>query len=190
MYEKLIKTGPLSLESVRFYTAEIVNALHYMYELGIIHRDIKPENILLSTTNQAKLADFGSAIIKPEVLEKTEKPKLIGTVEFMCPETINRQELSHAVDLWALGCTVYYLLTKEHAFKGESDYETMQNILARGIDFSEDFDATAKDFIERLLKLEPLERLGAGESGYEEVKSHAFFNGIDFNTLSESTPPN
>jgi 3-phosphoinositide dependent protein kinase-1 len=187
LFEQVVRDGPLSLKAAKFYTAELVSALSYMDKMETIHRDVKPENILLSETMHAKLSDFSTAIVKPDSL--TEQPKLAGTIEFMCPETINRQELSHAVDIWALGCTVYFILAGKHAFRGDSEYDTFSKILGRELQFGEEFDTVAKDFLEKLLKTDPSERLGVGGNGYADIMAHAFFEDINFDDLVNVEPP-
>ena len=51
----------MPLHLIRFYTAELVNILQQMFELGVVHRDLKPENLLMSDTYHLRLSDFGTA---------------------------------------------------------------------------------------------------------------------------------
>ncbi|KAL0486748.1 3-phosphoinositide-dependent protein kinase [Acrasis kona] len=182
LFDRIVDDGPLSIDSAKFYLAELVNALDYLKSKGILHRDVKPG----SETLHIKLSDFNSAMFKPTESDSLseEQKKVNGTVEFMSPESINRELASEAVDLWALGCTAYFLIDR-----GDSEYDTFNKILEREIEFPQDFDPNARDLIEKLLKIDPKERLGMSENGYLDIKTHPFFSGIDFDNIHDCTPP-
>ena len=81
------------------------------------------------------------------------------------------------------------MLTGNVPFQGTSDYQTFQKIIERNLIYPSDYKLSdnAKDLIDKLLQLNPQSRLGAGLEGssldYQSLKSHPFFDGIDFNTL-------
>jgi 3-phosphoinositide dependent protein kinase-1 len=84
----------------------------------------------------------------------------VGTAEYVSPEVLNNAGISYTADLWALGCIVYQMLTGRPPFKGASEYLTFQLITSRTLSFPEGFPEVARDLAERLLQLEPSERLG------------------------------
>jgi 3-phosphoinositide dependent protein kinase-1 len=94
-----------------------------------------------------------------------------------------------ASDLWSLGCVVYTLLTGKPAFRGASEYLTFQKIIKREFEYPPDFPDVAKEFVDSLLNLDPSKRLGAYPSGFSEIKSHPFFDGIDFEKINVSAAP-
>jgi len=113
-----------------------------------------------------------------------------GTEEYVSPELLDEEDpySTKASDLWALGCMMYQLLTGNVPFKGETGYQTFQLIKKREFKLPE-ISTEGKELIDALLVMEPEKRLGAGEGGYQQLKSHAWFKGIDFATLHTQTPP-
>ncbi len=88
-------------------------ALHYAHSRGIIHRDIKPSNLLLDTAGVVWITDFGLAKVEEDGLTATGD--ILGTLRYMAPERF-RGEGSAAADIYALGLTLYELLTFRPAF--------------------------------------------------------------------------
>lgn len=205
MFQILSKHGPLSLEAAQFYIAELVLALEYMHSLGIIHRDLKPENILLSRWMHTLVTDFGTAkyddpnetqeqlnnVSKSSTSGYAQKRKgtFCGTAEYVSPEILLDGNVTMACDLWALGCILYQYLTGKHPFKAESEYLIFQKIKKRELEYPKNFPLVARNLCDRLIQLNPEDRLGYGEKGYEKLKSHPFFNSIEWDKLSTTTPP-
>ena len=186
----LKKVGSFDLASARFYSAEIVAALQYLHQRNVIHRDLKPENLLFAQNMHLKLTDFGTSkeLEGGDTLARSNS--FVGTAEYVCPELLNVKETSGASDLWALGVIVFQLLTGRMAFHGATQYLTFQNVLHRRFSFPQQpFDPHAKDLIEQLLQLDPAARLGAGPGGYDRLKAHPFFEGIDWLALPDTIPP-
>lgn len=103
---------------------QIVLGLAKIHSLGIVHRDIKPMNILLAGQNEfsvAKLGDFGSA----KELDRDSSPHTLdaGTTLFYSPERFF-QQLSAKADIWALGVSMYYLLSN-----GEYPFNDLMTII-------------------------------------------------------------
>ena len=108
--EVVTQEGALSpTETVRI-TMAVCAALHEAHHKKIIHRDIKPSNILLTPTGVPKVTDFGIAQpLKPD--STPEKGDQAGTRDFMPPEQKRRGEPEERTDVFALGMTMYYMLT-------------------------------------------------------------------------------
>jgi serine/threonine protein kinase len=100
----------------------VAQALGRAHELGVIHRDIKPDNIYLLSgyaTDFVKLLDFGLAQMKGE-LRVTATGTVFGTPEYIAPEQARGAPLTHACDLYALGCVLFEMLTSELPFQGST----------------------------------------------------------------------
>lgn len=180
--------GGMDEECVRFYTAEIVEALEYLHSKGVVHRDLKPENILLSADWHIKLTDFGTAkVLGTE--RNARSNSFVGTAEYVSPELISTKETSCASDLWALGSIVYQMCANRLPFRGKTEFLTFNKVSSRDLSFPVNFPPLAKDLIENLLVLRPDGRLGAREGGYEELKNHPFFKGITWGSLRDQKPP-
>ena len=90
------------------------------HELGLIHRDIKPANLMRTTAGVTKVVDFGLARSQAGQTQLTTEGVLLGTPAYMAPEAWRRQQVDARSDLYALGCTYYYLLTGDVPFDGDN----------------------------------------------------------------------
>jgi tRNA A-37 threonylcarbamoyl transferase component Bud32 len=114
-----------SSEAVR-YAGLVCEALSYAHAAHVLHRDVKPENIFLVAGQTPKLLDFGIARILARTTEKASTQ--VGTFEYMAPELLQGAAGTNA-DLWALGITLYEMLTGQRPFTGDVG-EVIQKILA------------------------------------------------------------
>ena len=168
-------------DKARFYAASMGVALEYLHNHGIVYRDIKPENILIGEDGYLKLIDFGMA----KMLKGNEKAmSFCGTPEYLAPEIITGEGHNRAADWWSYGILLFEMLCGIPPFYCENTermYDLITNAELRfpkRIQLSEN----AKDLIKKLLIKKQDKRLGV-EKGFEEIKSHPFFQGFDFNAL-------
>jgi len=179
-----------------FYCSCAIMALEYLHERRIAYRDLKLENVLLDARGYAKLCDLGFARF---VLGKTHT--LLGTPEYMAPEMIDPPHAhNHMVDWWALGVLTFEMLS------GQAPWDSMgidDNPMAQLLALRESYNQglpdgflpqsliLARDFIKRLLCVNPQKRLGA--KGAEELKQSGWFRsgGFTFKSLmaQEAKPP-
>ena len=95
---------------------QLLAALDTAHRHGVWHRDIKPANILVTSTGQLKITDFGIARIESVAL--TQVTSTIGTPGYMAPEQYRGDAVDHRVDLFAAGVLLYRMLTGEQPFRG------------------------------------------------------------------------
>ncbi len=124
--EYIEKHGPLSLEEAQWHLEQLASALDYAHANGCVHCDVKPANILLDGARRIMLADFGIARLAPK--EPTEEQdtsvnsneSLMGTPDYISPEQALGQTLDGRSDIYSLGVTLFYLLTKQLPFKADT----------------------------------------------------------------------
>lgn len=127
-------------------------------------------------------------------LESNEDIKFVGTPDYLAPETIRGVGQSEASDWWSLGCIMFEFLFGYPPFHSSTPQEVFTNILDGKIEwpklppeeFNEMCPPSAKNLIERLLTVNPAERLGYG--GADEIKRHPYFKGIDWDNLFNEIP--
>ncbi len=139
--ERLMK-GPLPLDEVLEYGAQIADGLETAHRAGIVHRDLKPANTML-TTGGVKLLDFGLARLMSDdaVSDASDAPtrqqnltkeqSIIGTLQYMAPEQLEGKSPDHRADMWALGALIYEMVSGAKAFRGQSQASLIAAILGQ-----------------------------------------------------------
>jgi len=109
----------MSLEEALKITIDICNALSYAHKRGMVHRDIKPANIMLDVNNQAILMDFGIVKIIGGQMH-TVTGAVMGTARYMPPEVVRSEPADQRSDIYALGITLYEMLSGKPPFEANS----------------------------------------------------------------------
>ncbi len=99
----------------------VLDALEYSHRAGIVHRDIKPGNVMVTTTGEVKVMDFGIARSLADTgMALTQTSAVVGTAQYISPEQARGEQADARSDLYASGCVLYELLTGRPPFVGES----------------------------------------------------------------------
>ena len=110
----------------------------------------------------------------------------VGTPLYISPEMIDNNTCGPFTDLWSLGIIIFEMFTGEVPFKGKDEIDLFQNIMDPYIrpNYPSNMPADAVDLVDKILNPNPIERLGYetedSKNGYNVLKSHQFFDGIDF----------
>jgi 3-phosphoinositide dependent protein kinase-1 len=155
-------------------------------------------DILLDRQGHIKLGDFGTATIVTD--NESPRTSFVGTQDYVSPEVLSgERKATKACDLWAVGCMIYQIFTGVSPFRGATEYLTFELIMGhcrqtKPLEFPSSITKDAADLIEKLLKTNEWERLGAGEeeeseNSYLALKNHSFFNELDWASLCDSVPP-
>jgi len=125
---------------------QVADALDHAHQSGIVHRDVKPSNLMLDANGKAWVCDFGLAHMEDAANPLTRTGDMVGTLRFMCPEQLTAVRdscaaahpsraaaipvMDHRIDVYALGATLYELLTLRPAFDGATREELLRRIIA------------------------------------------------------------
>jgi serine/threonine-protein kinase len=118
---------PLPLERKLDLAIEVLDALHYAHQRGVIHRDVKPSNVGLAPDGRAKIMDFG--IARLQSADVTGSGAIVGTPTYMAPEQITNGPITPATDVFAVGALLYELLTYRKPFEGDSVHGVLYQVL-------------------------------------------------------------
>ena len=165
-------------EKTKFYILELVLALEFLHKNNMVYRDLKPENILLDDKGHVKLTDFGLSKILDTESDKAFT--ICGTPQYLAPEVLLKKGYDKAVDWWSLGCVMFEMLTGKLPFPIKRGTSLNLKIYENKVEFPKNINKDAKDFISKLLVVDPKKRLGQGPDGSKQIKDHPFFKGVNW----------
>lgn len=174
--DKYLEAGPLSLAQFLFVAPQLLSALQTAHENDVIHCDIKPTNIMMRKLDddnfETKLLDFGLSPSRDDADKKSTK-KLLGSIHFMAPESMDSGACSEKSDLYSLGCIFYYLLTSEFPFKGDSPVQVMaahiQGMFAPIKELRSDLPESLCQWVEDFMRPKPEARPGTAKEALREL---------------------
>ena len=198
----LILKDKLTEEEAKFYIAEVILAIESIHKMDCIHRDIKPDNILIDKDGHIKLSDFGLAKVsetlynpnkqvnKPKLTHKRNNISCVGTAYYVAPEVVLKKGYGKDIDWWSVGVIFYECLVGYAPFCSQDTQETLYQILNHKkylkIPPEIKLSNEAKDLINNLVS-DSDKRLG--KNGADEIKSHPFFKGIDWENIRNTMKP-
>jgi serine/threonine protein kinase len=119
---------------------QIADGLAAAHVVGIVHRDIKPSNVLVTSTGQVKILDFGVATVAPTTITAsavtheavvTEAGTTVGTAAYMSPEQARGEAVDARTDLWSLGAVLYEMATGARPFDGPTSAVVFERLLSK-----------------------------------------------------------
>jgi len=172
-------------EEIRFYAAELFMAIDSMHKIGWIHRDLKPDNILLDRNGHVKLGDFGSCIKMKN--GRVVSSSTVGTPDYISPDVLSSTgetiEYGPEVDYWTAGVIIYEMFYGTTPFYSNSLRETYSRI--QNIDFT--FEDGISEELRSLIKCLICDK--EQRIGFEQIKTHPFFKGVDWENMRSVEPP-
>ncbi|XP_037535939.1 serine/threonine-protein kinase N2-like [Nematolebias whitei] len=176
-----IHSDVFSEAQTRFYSACVLLGLEFLHLNKIIYRDLKLDNLLMDADGFVKITDFG--LCKEGMGHGDRTSTFCGTPEFLAPEVLTDDNYTRAVDWWGLGVLIYEMLVGESPFPGEDEEEVFDSIVNDDVQYPTNLPLDAVSIMQKLLKRNPLKRLGAGEKDANEVKGEKFYEDIDWEAL-------
>ena len=206
----LIKKDILTEDEAKFYIAELILSIESIHKLDCIHRDIKPDNILIDKNGHIKLSDFGLAKISEKLFEKKcnsfimsnlnaneyennkheKNYSCVGTAYYVAPEVLIKKGYGPEIDWWSVGVIFFEMLFGYAPFCSKETSEVCYKVINwkkfLKIPAKIKISREAEDLIAKLIN-NPNRRLGL--NGADEIKSHPFFRGLDWDNIQNLKAP-
>ncbi|XP_069464650.1 ribosomal protein S6 kinase delta-1 isoform X2 [Ambystoma mexicanum] len=161
-------------DCIQRWAAEIVLALDALHREGIVCRDLNPNNILLNDRGHIQLTYFSRWSDVEDAWDKDAMERM-----YCAPEIGAITEETEACDWWSVGAVLFELLTGKALVDCHPSGINTHTFLCMPEYVSDE----ARSLVQQLLQFNPLERLGAGVGGVEDIKSHPFFAGVNWTEL-------
>lgn len=121
LLKDIIADGPLPIAEAARIAEGILTALEYSHRAGVVHRDIKPGNVMVTSSGQVKVMDFGIArAISDSAATVAQTSSILGTAQYFSPEQARGETVDARTDLYASGVVLFEMLTGRAPFQGES----------------------------------------------------------------------
>ena len=170
LFDKIVDVKHFSESVACNIMRQLLSAIAYCHEKGVIHRDLKPENILIESSEEKnkdffniKVIDFGTC----EILKKKKLTEQIGTSFYIAPEVL-KNGYNEKCDLWSCGVILYILLCGSPPFYGKNEKEIFKKILDGNFTFRHKIwnkiSTEAKNLVLKLLQVNPTKRISAQEA--------------------------
>ena len=147
------------------YVVQACRGLGYAHEHGVIHRDVRPGTIFVTSRGIVKLTNFAQARLPDRYTRSSGV--LVGTVDYMSPELICGDRVDGRADIWAIGCTMYEVLTYAKPFQGDTMTTWMFSIMSQDPkpigEVRPDLPAELDEVVRRALKKDRSERYKRAE---------------------------
>ncbi len=166
---KYFKEELPSRETTSKILSQVIEALKYCHQNGIIHRDMKLENILINSRMKAILTDFGLCAIQSSSDDYFYDE--VGTARYTAPELLEGEGYNESVDVWGLGIVMFMLLTGKYPFDGKKRKSIFRRIKNKHIDYSRyELGKDEIHLLKRLLCKNPRYRIQL-----EDIQKHPWF---------------
>ncbi len=131
--EDRICEAPLSCSAAAELIRQVAVAIDFAHQNGVIHRDLKPANVLLDSSDQAHVTDFGLAKRIDRDSKLTQSGQVLGTPGYMPPEQASGQldQVGPAADVYAIGAVLYATLTGRPPFQAASPVDALMQVMQR-----------------------------------------------------------
>merc|ERR1739844_70942 len=175
LFDRIVEKGSYTEKDAADLIKQVLSAVAYMHESGVVHRDLKPENLLYHSPEEESkimISDFGLSKMEESGVMATA----CGTPGYVAPEVLAQKPYGKAVDVWSIGVISYILLCGYPPFYDENDANLFAQILKGEFEFDspywDDISQEAKEFIRSLMCVDVDKRLSC-----EDAIAHSWISG-------------
>lgn len=170
LFNTITTQGRMSEGQAASVFTQVLSAITYLHGLSIIHRDIKAENVFVAGPDLVKLGDFGFSTRVSDLEQQLST--FCGSPPYAAPELYKDESyLGPAVDTWALGVLLFFILTADMPFKASTVGGLKRHILAGTYETPDFVTTVASDLIQKLLVQDPALR-----PSNEDIAAHEFLS--------------
>ncbi|XP_039299072.1 calcium/calmodulin-dependent protein kinase type 1 isoform X5 [Nilaparvata lugens] len=194
LFDRIVEKGSYTEKDASDLIRQVLEAVDYMHEQGVVHRDLKPENLLYYSPDEDSkimISDFGLSKMEDSGIMATA----CGTPGYVAPEVLAQKPYGKAVDVWSIGVISYILLCGYPPFYDENDANLFAQILKGEFDFDspywDDISDSAKDFIRQLMCVDVDKRYTCRQAlAHPWISGNAASNKNIHGTVSEQLKKN
>jgi tetratricopeptide (TPR) repeat protein len=165
------REGVLDVDKLLPIAMQACDALATAHEANIVHRDIKPDNLMIDGSGTVKITDFGLA---KSLASDAKTTKVMGTPHYMSPEQFEGTAVDGRSDVYSLGVTFYFLLSKERPYEGENTVQIIYSILTQDpkelTDLAPDVPKPLWTVIQRMIAKKPEDRYGSLRDTMQDLR--------------------
>lgn len=194
LFDRIVEKGSYTEKDASDLMRQVLEAVDYMHEQGVVHRDLKPENLLYYSADEDSkimISDFGLSKMEDSGIMATA----CGTPGYVAPEVLAQKPYGKAVDVWSIGVISYILLCGYPPFYDENDANLFAQILKGEFEFDspywDEISDSAKDFIRNLMCVNVEKRFTCRQAlGHPWISGNAASNKNIHGTVSEQLKKN
>lgn len=194
LFDRIVEKGSYTEKDASGLIRQVLEAVDYMHEQGVVHRDLKPENLLYYSPDEDSkimISDFGLSKMEDSGIMATA----CGTPGYVAPEVLAQKPYGKAVDVWSIGVISYILLCGYPPFYDENDANLFAQILKGEFEFDspywDDISDSAKDFIHKLMCVNVEQRYTCKQAlAHPWISGNAASNKNIHGTVSEQLKKN
>ncbi|MGB7555089.1 MAG: serine/threonine-protein kinase, partial [Candidatus Korobacteraceae bacterium] len=188
-----LERGPFPPAEALNYIDQVLAALSYAHAQGVIHRDIKPANMMLTPRGVLKLMDFGIARSGND-LGLTVTGTTLGSLDYMSPEQVQSQPTDARSDLYAVGVSLYEMVTGKRMFSATSSYSIMEAHIKETprppIEVQASLPKPLSDLIVMAVAKNPAERFQTADAfrnALSQIRESCGSQGLEKNAVGNAT---
>lgn len=166
--EHLKQHGKLSAKDSIHIMKDVLSAIAYAHERGVIHRDLNPLNIMLANHEKPRLMDFGIATL----LGKRDDDGVWGTLRYMSPEQCENKSATAASDIFSLGLILYEMLTGKPFVQTDNKFAVINKILNEEVSIPDNIDPALHLILKKALAKNPEARYDTAQEMQQDLLKH------------------